>query len=113
MNRLLLGYLGVAINTLLLPMGQFFWKKALVDGYNIKVFFSLSFFLGALCYVLGTVFWFFALSIFPLSKIYPFVSLSYLVGAGLGFYLFNESISFTNIIGYVMLIAAIVLIGVK
>lgn len=113
MNRVLLGYLGVAINTALLPMGQFFWKKALMNGYNIRIFFSSNFLLGALCYVLGTIFWLFALSVFPLSKIYPFVSLSYLVGAGLGFYLFNESISFVNITGYILLIAAIVLIGIK
>lgn len=113
MNKILLGYIGVAVNTILLPLGQLFWKKALVSGYSIKVFYSRFFILGAMCYVLGTVFWLFALSVFPFSKIYPFVSLSYIVGACLGVYLLNESISAFNIIGYVVLIASIVMIASK
>lgn len=113
MNRISMGYIGVAINTFLLPIGQLFWKKALSEGYSIRVFFSLSFLLGALCYALGTVFWFFALSVFPFSKIYPFISLSYIVGAGLGLLFLNEHLTTTNLIGYFILIVALILLSSK
>lgn len=112
MIKIILGIIGVVLNSMLLPLGQYFWKRSLVDGYTIGVFFSRNFIYGALCYVVGTVFWLFALSIFPLSKIYPFIAVSYIVAAIMGYYYLGEQIKFLNIIGYALLILSLVLITV-
>jgi len=108
--RIFLGVFGVAINAVLLPLGQYFWKISLTNGYTIGVFFSKHFLIGALCYVIGTVFWLFALSVFPLSKIYPFVSISYIFGAVLGYLLLKESLSWINVAGYFLLVCSLLLI---
>lgn len=108
--RILLGVIGVAINAILLPLGQYFWKLSLSKGYTISVFFSKNFILGAACYVIGTVFWLFALSVFPMSKIYPFVSLSYIFGAFYGYYFLKESVNWINMLGYLLLLCSLVLI---
>lgn len=113
MSKTILGVIGVAINTLLLPLGQYFWKISLADGYSFRIFFSKYFIIGASCYVLGTVFWLFALSVFPLSKIYPFVSLSYIFGALIGFLFLKEPFSMVNVAGYLLLLVALVLIATK
>lgn len=108
--RILLGVFGVAINALLLPLGQYFWKISLANGYTVSVFFSKHFLMGALCYVIGTVFWLYALSVFPLSRIYPFVSISYIFGAILGYVLLRESQCWINVVGYALLIISLILI---
>ena len=109
----ILGFVAIIINALLLPAGQAIWKKALQNGYNINVFFSLYFWLGSLIYIIATLIWFYALSIFPLSKVYPFVSLSYILGAVYGYFIFNERILLINIIGYLILIIGLILIMLK
>jgi len=112
MLRIVMGVFGVAINAVLLPVGQYFWKLSLENGYSIKVFWSKHFIYGALCYVLGTIFWLFALSVFPLSKIYPFVSLSYIIGAMIGYLVLKEPLGWINIGGYVLLIVSLILITI-
>ena len=105
--RYLLGIISVMLNCILLPLGNLFWKKSTLNGYNISVFFSSNFLIGCVFFVTGTILWLYALSIFPFSKIYPFMSFSFVTSAFLGVVLLGERFSITNFFGIVLLIVAL------
>ncbi len=105
--------IAVVLTSLMLPLGQAFWKKAVNDGFNMMIFFSFDFIIGAIIYVVATAIWLFALSVFPLSKAYPFMALSYLFAALFGVIFFKDKLSLVNYIGYFLLIFGIVLISLK
>lgn len=111
MNEKLLGILCVLLNCILVPFGQYYWKKALTHGYSISVFLTANFILGCIFFITGTLVWLYALSVFPFSKVYPFLSLSFLVGVLIGAMFLGEKVTLLNYSGVLLLVVSLFLIA--
>jgi drug/metabolite transporter (DMT)-like permease len=95
MNSVTLVFLNVA----LLVAGQVVWKIGLTHHSisSIHSYFTLIknpyIISGCLLYGIATLLWFYALSRYPLSQIYPMQSIAYVLGALSGFFFFKEEMS--------------------
>lgn len=65
---------------------------------------------GICCYALSMIFWLFVLSQMELSKAYPLVSLGYIFTLILGYWLLDESITYSKIVGIAFIILGVVII---
>lgn len=70
-------------------------------------------FIGYVCALLSSILWIFALKKVPLSVAYPFLSLPMVFVMGLSAILFHEALDVYKITGAALIIAGIVLIGLK
>jgi len=66
---------------------------------------------GIVCYILSTLLWWMALKEGPISKVYPFTSLNFVMLAIFGYLLFKEHLSFLGIIGIALIIVGITLLA--
>ncbi|HLI67208.1 MAG TPA: hypothetical protein VKU90_12665 [Caulobacteraceae bacterium] len=66
---------------------------------------------GLALYGVGTAVWLAVLSRAPLSTAYPFVGLSFVITAGLGWWLFHEPIGPARLAGTALVVAGIVLVA--
>lgn len=89
----------VMLNVLLLVGGQILWKLSL-SRTPIKSLDTLPavllqpyLLLGCVLYGVATIVWFYALSRYDLSRIYPLQSVAYILGALSGLLVFKETIS--------------------
>jgi drug/metabolite transporter (DMT)-like permease len=103
----------IILTNVLVPFGQYFWKKSLIAGFKINILYSANFLLGCLFFVTGTVVWLYALSLYPLSKIYPFLSFSFLIGILIGVIILGEKFTFINFVGSALLVVSLILISIK
>jgi len=95
----------------MLAAGNVLWKYGLTSMggvfVNGKTFFSSIkdlfispyIWLGALLYILGTLYWFALLSKHNLSYVYPMLSVGYVFGMIVGMLFFKETISLTGWVG--------------
>lgn len=68
---------------------------------------------GLFVYGCGVIFWLMAMSYLDVSFVYPFASLSY-VGIIVGsYYLFNEHLSRTRLLGIGIIISGVIVIGLS
>jgi drug/metabolite transporter (DMT)-like permease len=99
----------IMINVLLLVGGQILWKlslsraplgslqsipSALLQPYLL---------LGCVLYGVATIIWFYALSRYDLSRVYPLQSVAYILGAISGLLVFKEQISSEQWFGLALL----------
>lgn len=66
---------------------------------------------GLAMYAVGTVVWLAVLSRTDLSQAYPFVGLSFIITAVLGYWIFHEPISAGRLLGTTLVIAGVVLVA--
>jgi len=66
---------------------------------------------GLTLYGLGTVLWLGVLSRAELSQAYPFVGLSFVITAAMGWLVFADAMSATRIAGIALIVAGVVLVG--
>ena len=66
---------------------------------------------GFALYGIGTVLWLSALAKTQLSQAYPFVSLGFLLTAAIGFYWFNDAMSWSRASGNALVIAGVCLVA--
>lgn len=67
------------VGAILAALGQVSFKHG-ADGRSVLVdFVNLWIVLGLVLYFVGTVFWILALSVLPLTVLYPFAALTYLL----------------------------------
>lgn len=66
---------------------------------------------GLFLYGLGTVLWLGVLSRVELSQAYPFVGLSFVLAAVLGYFVFADAVSATRVAGIALIVAGVVLVG--
>lgn len=103
----------VLVNCILLVSGQILWKIGLnkVEINNKKEILTLLFnkyiFLGLVIYGMATLFWFYILKKYPLNKVYPLQSFSYILAIFSSYIFFQETITVWNIIG-----AFVIMVGV-
>jgi len=81
-------------------VGQFFFKTGMKEigcvefGPGVILhFFHPKIFIGLCCYGLATVTWLVILSRAPLSLVYPFISIGYVLVVLIGKYMFHERVS--------------------
>ena len=66
---------------------------------------------GLALYGIGTVLWLGVLSRVELSQAYPFVGLSFVLAAVLGYFVFADAVSATRVAGIALIVAGVVLVG--
>ncbi|MEM2935661.1 MAG: EamA family transporter [Candidatus Bathyarchaeia archaeon] len=109
----------VLVSVLLGGLGQVFWKMGLktVDitfhdiGQIIKLLMNEWMLAGIVCYMASTLLWWMALKEGPISRVYPFISLNFVILAIIGYFLFGEHLGFLGIVGIVLIIAGITLLA--
>lgn len=65
----------------------------------LAVFTNIYLFLGMFCYGVSVLIWMIVLSRVPVSVAYPFSSIGFIVTMILGYFLFNELITFNKVMG--------------
>ena len=113
-------YFIIFINALLMSTGQIFFKKAALfinahSELNIvkQYLFNPYFILGVATFGIATLTWTKILTTMKLSIAYPLMSLSYIFTAIGAYYIFNEKLSYINIIGILLIIAGVALLSAK
>ena len=109
----------ILLNTLILVSGQFLWKIGMMKqepsfssiGEIIKLLFSPYILSGLTLYGFATVLWLFILTRVPLSVAYPVQSLAYIFAVFGAYFLFNEPLGWTKIIGVMLIMVGVSLIG--
>ncbi|WP_052339164.1 EamA family transporter [Gorillibacterium massiliense] len=109
----------VLCNVILLVSGQILWKNAL--NRHPQAFRSVGDFFhliidpvmlaGCCLFVLATVIWFYALSRYDLSRIYPLQSIAYVLGALSGILIFKESMSLVQWAGVLLILGGAFLVA--
>ncbi|NCC98035.1 MAG: hypothetical protein EOM02_14515 [Synergistales bacterium] len=107
------------IVSFLLVVGQMLWKKglSLIGSLNIdietlgKLAKSPWIVAGCFLYAFSTLLWFKVLSSGDFSKVYPLMSISYLMGMVGGAVVWGETLSIQNWLGGGLLIVSIFLIS--
>ena len=66
---------------------------------------------GLALYGIATVLWLGVLSRVELSQAYPFVGLSFVLAAVLGYFVFADTVSATRVAGIALIVAGVVLVG--
>ena len=110
----------LAVNIILLVLGQTLWKIGLSNislelSFNgiLKLFLTRYIFGGLLIYALATVIWLFILSKSQLSIVYPLQSLCYAGAAVIGLIVFKENIPLTRWAGIAVIIFGAYLVSIK
>lgn len=119
-------FLGIVVVLTTLWQVIFKWRSAYVTlgdetadtfmGKFLSMLHSLLdpyIFIGYACALLSSVLWIFALKKVPLSVAYPFLSLPMVLVMGLSVILFHETLDVYKVTGAGLIIAGIVLIGLK
>lgn len=77
----------------------------------VRVILSPWIVLGLFSYVIGLAVWLMVLSRAEVSVAYPITSLGYILSAIAGYYLFNENLTLTRIIGIVVIMFGVYLVS--
>ena len=116
----LVNFVLILLNTFILVTGQFLWKYGMMkttfklDPLSIiKILFSPFIFSGLVMYGFATILWLFILSRGPLSIAYPVQSIAYVLAVFGAYFIFNEPLSPTKIIGAILIILGVSLIGLS
>jgi drug/metabolite transporter (DMT)-like permease len=116
----LVNFVLILLNTFILVTGQFLWKYGMMkttfklDPLSIiKILFSPFIFSGLVMYGFATILWLFILSRVPLSIAYPVQSIAYVLAVFGAYFIFNEPLSPTKIIGAILIILGVSLIGLS
>ncbi|KKC48025.1 membrane protein [Paenibacillus sp. D9] len=114
-----MAYLLLLFNILCLVAGQTIWKLGLdrTGGLGtdnlLQVLLSPLILAGIALYGIATVLWLAVLSRLPLSAAYPLQSLAYVLGLLLAWRLFGEAVPPNRWIGCGIIVAGVLVIGVK
>ncbi|MFD0869820.1 MULTISPECIES: EamA family transporter [Paenibacillus] len=107
----------VLVNVLMLVTGQLLWKITL-NRYPVKSWDGLvtimlqpAMILGCLLFAGATLIWFYALSRYDLSRIYPLQSMAYVLGALGGVIFLKESMSLYQWLGIFLIIGGAFLLS--
>lgn len=76
-----------------------------------SIFLNLHILFGFFLYLIGAVLWLYVLSKFELSKAYPFASLGYVFSLLLGYFLLNENLSASRILGLCLIVLGVYFIS--
>ena len=113
-------YLLIALNILLMSIGQLFFKKAAVfingnSNLNLatRYLFNPWFYMAIFFFAVGTLTWTQILTSMRLSVAYPILSVSYALTALGVYYFFGEKLNLLNIVGIFVIMLGVSLISSK
>ena len=115
----LFNFLLIFINTLILVTGQFLWKFGMESKAHafdsitaiIKMFLSPFILSGLAMYGVATVLWLFILTRVSLSIAYPIQSIAYVLAVFGAYFIFNEPLTISKVMGCVLIMGGVSLIG--
>jgi drug/metabolite transporter (DMT)-like permease len=91
-------------------VGQVFFKLGAHGRQALAEFLNPSIGLGLLLYSIGTVLWILSLSEAPLTAIYPFTALTFVIVYGLGILVLGESVSPSALAGVALVLLGLFLV---
>jgi drug/metabolite transporter (DMT)-like permease len=100
----------LVLGSLLAAAGQVLLKTGADGAASLHDYANWRIFLGLGCYVLGTICWLLALARLPLSKVYPFTILTFVLVYLASFYLLHERISVALAVGVGLVCSGLVVI---
>ena len=113
-------YLLILINTILMSIGQLFFKQSAVfvnahtDLNLITKYLLNPWFYGAISFFgLATLTWVQILTTMKLSIAYPILSVSYILTAVGAYYFFGEKLSVVNLVGMFLIMVGVSLVSIK
>lgn len=112
--KLKLNFVFIISSILLQATSGIFGKYAALSASNMNLLVIMSNFFylfSILCLIFQTLFWQQALMHYPLSFAYPFMSLVNFVVLIASYFLFQESITFNNIVGLILISLGIVMLS--
>ncbi|MCF8295987.1 MAG: hypothetical protein K9J13_00460 [Saprospiraceae bacterium] len=89
-----------------------FMKLAANDMTNMTIMSFISnksIWLAIICLVFQSIIWQFVLRKQKLSYAYYFMSMRYFITLGFGYYLFNEKVTYLNILGLIVIAGGIII----
>jgi drug/metabolite transporter (DMT)-like permease len=96
--------------TMLAAAGQVLFKVGADGRVALLEFVNPFIAAGLLCYALGTAAWIYALSKAPLTLVYPFTALTYVLVYASGVFLLGEETSVRAVAGALLVLAGLFLI---
>jgi multidrug transporter EmrE-like cation transporter len=77
----------------------------------VRIVLQPQIFVGLMCYVVSVGVWIFVLSRVQVSVAYPMLSIGYIVSAFAGYFLFNEQLTMTKLVGIGVIVIGVALIA--
>lgn len=92
-------------------VGYFNFSWANVAPISLEVISNPFILAGLVCYVFAVLVWLLVLSRTEVSIAYPMISMAYILNAIAAYYLFNEELSLTRIMGIGVIIIGVYLVA--
>jgi drug/metabolite transporter (DMT)-like permease len=103
----------LVIGCILAAVGQVFFKLGVSGTSGLIGFVNLKVAIGLVSYGLGTLLWLMALARLPLSKVYPFTILTFLMVYVASFAMLGEKVSLSLLVGSALIISGLIVIAVS
>ena len=87
---------------------NFSWGNLIPIGFKVAL--NPEIVTGLFCYVFSVIVWLLVLSRVDVSFAYPMISIGYIITAIAGYYLFDEHLTLTRIVGILIIIVGVYLI---
>jgi drug/metabolite transporter (DMT)-like permease len=100
----------LVLGSVLAAGGQIFLKTGADGATSLADYANLRILLGLGCYALGTALWLLALARLPLSKVYPFTILTFVLVYIASVHMLGERISATLAVGVVLVFSGLLVI---
>lgn len=105
-----MNYIILLISSIFAALGQIFLK--LGANQNIyEMLLSIKLWIGLTLYVVGSALWIYVLSKEPLSKVYPFAALTFILVFVFSYLFLNEMISMTQVLGILFILVGFVVLA--
>lgn len=101
----------LVLGSVLAAAGQVLLKVGVSGATTLAGFINLRVLAGLACYVLGTVLWLVALSRMPLSRVYPFTILTFVIVYLAAITLLGERLTAPLVTGVVLVLSGLVIIA--
>jgi drug/metabolite transporter (DMT)-like permease len=101
----------VVLGSLLAAAGQVYLKLGASGATELSSYLNARLGIGVLLYGVGSVLWVIALSKLPLSRVYPFTVLTFVLVYVASFAILGERISASVIAGSLLVVAGLVVIA--
>ncbi|MBU1167758.1 EamA family transporter [Patescibacteria group bacterium] len=115
-----MAYILMAINIVLMSIGQLFFKQASIHFSNhsdlhpvLRYAYNPWFYAAIAFFAVSTFLWIKILTMVKLSVAYPLLSISYILIIIGAYFLFGEKVSFVNIAGIFLIMLGVSLVTLK
>jgi drug/metabolite transporter (DMT)-like permease len=98
-------------SVLLAALGQILFKIGATGQNTLREFVNLEILGGLLSYGIGTALWIISLSKAPLTAVYPFTALTFVIVYAAGVMYFGEATSIRALIGVVLILGGLFLVS--